>query len=690
MNESKKRPDIKAPVAEKKPKELVIHNDVRIDNYYWLNERENPEVIKYLEAENQYTDTILSHTKKFQEDLFQEMKGRIKERDESVPYKDNGYWYYTRYEEGKEYPVYCRKKESLEANEEILLDVNILAEGHDYYQAGGLNVSPNNKMLAFAEDTLGRRLYSIRFLNLESGELLEEKIINTTGGIAWTDDNKTLFYTLKNTQTLLSEKINKHILGQTSVADKTVYAEKDKSYYIGVTRSKSDKYIIIYCSSTLSSDYHVLKSGNPEGEFKSFSPREKEHEYSVYHFKDKFYILTNWNATNFRLMETPENDTGKENWTEVIPHREDVLLERIELFNDYMALQERKNGIVNLKIRSQKTNEEYFIDFTEPVYTSYIAGGNLDFDSKVLRFGYTSMTTPYSTFEFNMQTRKRKLLKQQEVLGGFNKEDYITERIYAPARDGESIPVSIVYNKSFKKNGKGNLLLYGYGSYGNTVDPSFSSVRLSLLNRGFAFAIAHIRGSQTKGRAWYDNGKMFNKKNTFNDFIDAAKYLVKEDFTNPKNLYCMGGSAGGLLIGAVINMEPKLFNGAVAQVPFVDVVTTMLDESIPLTTNEFDEWGNPKNKDSYDYMLSYSPYDNVSAHEYPNLLVTTGLHDSQVQYWEPAKWIAKLREMKTDNNLLLLHTDMDTGHSGSAGRFDSLKEIALEYAFILDLAGLHS
>ncbi len=685
-----------APVAEKKDSVLTIHDDTRIDPYFWMRltdeqkKAEKPDgqtqkVLDYLNAENAYTEAAMKHTKDFQTKLYEEIVGRIKQTDESVPYKDNGYWYYNKFEEGKEYPIYCRKKESLDAEEEIILNVNELAEGHDYYSAAALNVSPDNKILAFGEDIVSRRIYTIRFKNLETGEFLPDRIENTTASGAWANDNATYFYTTKNKVSLLSEKIWRHQLG--SDKDVVVYEEKDPSYYIGVYKSKSKDYILIWNSSTLVTDFHFLDANNPTGNFTQVTPREKEMEYDITHYGDKFYILTNWNAKNFRLMETPVNATSKENWKEVIPHREDVLLQRIEMFKDHMVVSERKNALTQLRVMNQKDKSEHYIDFGEACYVASISI-NPEFNTDLLRYSYSSLTTPNSTFDYNMNSKEKDLKKQQEVVGGHNPEDYITERIFAPSRDGKKVPMSVVYKKGFNKDGNAPLLLYAYGSYGSNIDPYFSSVRLSLLDRGFAFVIAHIRGSQSLGREWYDDGKMFNKINTFNDYIDCAEYLIENKYTSPEHLYAQGGSAGGLLMGAVANMAPNKFNGMIAAVPFVDVVSTMLDETIPLTTNEFDEWGNPKNKDSYFYMKSYSPYDNVAEIEYPNMLVTTGLFDSQVQYWEPAKWVAKLRDKKKGDNLLLLDTDMSAGHGGASGRFERYKKTALEYAFMLDLEGI--
>ncbi|WP_276499223.1 S9 family peptidase [Pontibacter litorisediminis] len=673
------------PVAKKVPKELTMHGDTRVDNYYWLNERENPEVISYLEAENAYTKQMLAQTEDLQEQLYGEIVGRIKQTDESVPYKDNGYWYFVRYEEGKEYPIYARKKGTMEAQEQVMLNANERAEGQSYYNATGLGVSPNNQLLAFGEDTVSRRKYTIRFKNLQTGELLADAIPNTTGGAVWANDNKTVYYSVKD-PALRSFKIFKHTLGTPASQDQEVFHEADETFSTYVFKTKSDKYIMIGSHSTMAQEYRFLDANNPNGKFKVIQPRERGLEYSVDHFGDNFYIVTNKDgATNFKLMQTPVSKPGKENWKELLPHREDVLLEGIEIFKDYLALQERKNGLTQIRVRSWKDpKNDYYINFDEEAYTAYI-GNNPDFDSKELRFGYTSLTTPYSTYDYNMQTKERELLKRDEVVGDFDPNNYEAKRLYATADDGTKIPISLVYRKGVALNGDNPTLLYAYGSYGNSMNPGFSSVRLSLLDRGFVYAIAHIRGGQEMGRQWYENGKLLKKKNTFTDFIDASEYLIEQKYTNPDKLFAMGGSAGGLLMGAVVNMRPELYKGVIAAVPFVDVVTTMLDTSIPLTTGEFDEWGNPANKEYYDYMLSYSPYDNVEAKAYPNMLVTTGLHDSQVQYWEPAKWVAKLREMKTDDNMLLLHTNMEAGHGGASGRFQRYKETALQYAFLLNL-----
>lgn len=670
-----------------------MHGDKRNDEYYWMGDffREGPDsdkVVEYLKAENAYTDTMMAGTAKFQEALFSEMKGRIKEKDESVPVFSNGYWYYTRSEEGEQYFKYCRKKGSLEAAEEILLDVDKMAEGHPYYSAVGFNVSPDNRLLAYGVDTVSRRQYTLYIKNLETGEHFADKIYPASGGSEWGNDNKTLFYTATNPKTLLSEKIKRHTLGTDARKDVVVYNEKDKSNYIGVGKTKSDKYIVIASSATMSSEYLILDADKPEGKFEVFQPRMKDVLYDVDHQGDKFLIVTNKDALNFRLMETPVTQTGVENWKEVIPNRADVLLEGIDVFKDHLVITERKNGLLQLRIRNIRTNAEHYVDFGEPAYTAY-AGSNPEYNSSNLRYIYTSLTTPSSVYDYDMESREKQLKKRQEVVGGYNPEEYVTERLYATVRDGVKVPISVVYKKGTPKSAETPLLLYAYGSYGNSMDAAFSSTRLSLLNRGFIYALAHIRGGQEMGRQWYEDGKMFKKKNTFNDFIDCAEFLINEKYTSSGHLFAEGGSAGGLLMGAISNLRPELWRGIIADVPFVDVVTTMLDESIPLTTNEFDEWGNPKNKASYDYMKSYSPYDNVEKKSYPNMLITTGLHDSQVQYFEPAKWVARLRTHKTDGNVLMLKTNMEAGHGGASGRFDYLKEIALQFAFMFALEGIN-
>ncbi len=688
-----------APVAVKIDTTMTIHQHSRVDPYYWMRltdeqkTSENPDeqtnrVLAYLKGENDYKDTMLAHTKELQDKLYHEIIGRIKQDDESVPYFKNDYWYYTRYEKDKEYPIYCRKYQSLEGEEQIMLDVNELAEGFDYFDISGLEVSPNNRILAYAEDTLSRRVYTIKFKNLESGALLDDQLANAAAGGAWAQDNGTFFYTTKDQTTLLENKVWRHSLGSEQAKNDLVYEEQDKSFYTGVYNSKSGDYVIIYNVSTLTSDYHILRADNPNGNFEQFTPRETPHEYRIEHFEDKFYIVTNWEATNFRLMETPVSATDKSHWQEVIPHRDNTLLDDIEVFKNHLVVQERSNALIALRVIDQQTGEEHYMDFEEPAYMVY-ASTNVEFDTELLRYGYSSLTTPNSVYDYNMTTRKQVLKKQQEVVGGHRPDDYQTERLFAEVRDGTMVPISLVYKKGLVKNQEpAPMLLNAYGSYGISTDPWFNSSRLSLLDRGFIYAIAHVRGGQEMGRKWYEDGKLLNKKNTFYDFIDCAKHLFDEGYTSPEHLYAIGGSAGGLLMGAVVNMAPETFNGVIAAVPWVDVVTTMLDESIPLTTNEFDEWGNPKNKEYYDYMLSYSPYDQVKTQSYPNMLVTTGLFDSQVQYWEPAKWVAKLRDMKTDDNLLLLDVDMDTGHGGSSGRFKRHKRTAMGYAFMLDLEGI--
>jgi len=680
---------IAPPKAKKIAKTLALHGDLRIDNYFWMNNKEDPEVIAFLNRENQYNEEMTAHTKEFQQKLFEEMKGRIKEDDESVPYKLNEYWYLTRFETGKDYPIYSRKKEWLDAPEEILFNVNEMASGFDYYSLGGLNISPNNKMVAFGVDTLGRRKYTIQIKNLETGKIYPEKIEMTTGGSTWANDNKTLYYTKKDEQTLRSNQIYKHILGTNPVNDSLVYEEDDDTFNTYVYKSKSREYLIIGSHSTLTSEYRILKADNLEGEFEIFHPRERGIEYSILHFEDHFYILTNRDkATNFKLMKTPVGQTLAKNWIDVIPHRDDYLLEDIDIFKKYLVVSERNEGLNKIKIINWETKEEFYIPFDNETYTA-CTSINPAFETHILRYSYNSLTTPTSVIDFNMETGEKTVLKEQEVLGGkFDKANYVSERIWATAKDGTRIPVTMVHRKDLKKESENPLLQYAYGSYGSTIDPYFSSVRLSLLDRGFIYAIAHVRGGEYLGRKWYEDGKLFNKMNTFTDFIDVSKHLIREEYTSREHLYAMGGSAGGLLVGAVVNMAPQLYNGAIAAVPFVDVVTTMLDENIPLTTGEYDEWGNPNEKQYYQYIKSYSPYDNVVPQEYPNMLVTTGLHDSQVQYWEPAKWIAKLRELKTDSNILLFHTNMDAGHGGASGRFEALKEVAEEYSFLLDLEGI--
>jgi len=678
------------PIAKKVPQELTIHNDVRIDNYYWLNDKNNPEVIDYLNAENAYTKQMTLHTQEFQKSLFEEMKGRIKEDDSSVPYKLNGYWYLTKYEAGRDYPIYVRKKKTLEAEEELLFDCNDMAKGLSYFNLGGISISPDNTLAAFSTDTVSRRQYTIQIKNLITGEIYSDKILNTTGSATWANDDKTLFYSMKDEVTLRSHKIFKHKLYSDSKTDIEVFHETDESFNTFVYKSKSKKYLIIGSSSTLSSEYRFLDADVPDGRFNIFQERTKKLEYSIAHYNGSFYIISNKDdATNFKISKTSEKTTGKENWQDVIPHRASVLIEDIEIFKDYLVVNEREHGLNKLRIISWNKEEDYYLPFNSETYTTYI-GNNPDFESDMLRYGYNSLTSPSSVIDYNLKTKQSEIKKELEVLGGtFKKENYESQRIWATASDGVKIPISLVYKKGMALDGSNPLLQYAYGSYGSTIDPSFSSIRLSLLDRGFIYAISHVRGSEYLGREWYECGKLLTKKNTFTDFIACSKYLIQEKYTSNQHLYAYGGSAGGLLMGAIININPELYHGVLAAVPFVDVVTTMLDETIPLTTGEYDEWGNPNELKYYNYMKSYSPYDNVEEKDYPNMLVTTGLHDSQVQYWEPAKWVAKLRDMKTDSNKLLLHTDMDSGHGGASGRFESLKEVALEYAFLLDLEGIN-
>ena len=689
--------DVKTPKAEIQAKSLTIHNSTRIDNYFWMRltdqqktaenkDIQTQKVEDYLNSENEYFDKVTASTNNFQKELFEEMKGRIKEDDTSVPYFRNDYFYITRFEKGNQYPIYSRKKEKLAAKEEILFNVNKEAEEHEYFQLGGLNVSPDNSLVAFATDTVSRRQYTIQIKNLETGNILSDKIENTTGGSVWSNDNKTLFYTKKDPLTLRSSSIYRHILGTDASEDEIVFEEKDETYSTYVYKTKSHKFIVIGSSSTLSSEFRIISADKPYGDWRIIQPREDNLEYSLAHYGDHFYIQTNKdNAINFKLMKTPVNKTTKENWVDVIPHRKETLLEDVSIFKNYLVIEERTQGLGKIRIKTWDGKEDYYLPFDEETYSAGVYA-NPEFDTDVIRYSYNSMTTPNSVIDFNMKNQTKEIKKEQEVLGGkFDKNNYKSERVWATARDGKKVAISLVYHKDTELNKGTPVLQYAYGSYGYTISDGFSSTRLSLLDRGFVYAVAHIRGGQYLGREWYNDGKMMNKKNSFFDFIDCSKYLIENNYTSSKHLYAMGGSAGGLLMGGVSNFNPELYNGIIAAVPFVDVISTMLDESIPLTTGEFDEWGNPKEKEAYDYMLSYSPYDQVQAKDYPNMLVTTGYFDSQVQYWEPAKWVAKLRELKTDSNILLLHTNMDVGHGGASGRFDALKETAIDYTFLLAL-----
>lgn len=698
-NEMNKKEQAPAPVAKMVKAELTEHGDTRIDNYFWMrlsDEQKNSEtpdaqtqdVLDYLNQENDYRESEMKDTEEFQQQLYDEIVGRIKQTDESVPVKVNGYWYYTRYEEGKEYPIFCRKADSMDNEEMIMLNVPEMAEGFEYYQVAGRSVSTNNELLVYGVDTVSRREYTLHVKNLTTGEHLSDVIPKTTGGATWANDNKTFFYTKKDPVTLRSYQIYKHKLGTDPSEDELVYEEKDETFSCFVYKTKSKKYIIIGSGATESAEYRFLDANTPDGDFRMVQEREPGLEYSIAHYQDDFYIVTNMDAQNFKLMKAPVSSPGKSNWTDVIAHRDDVLLEGIEIFKDYLVIEERKNGLTEIHVKRWDGSADYYMEFQDPAYTAY-TGYNPEFDTKVMRYGYSSLTTPNSSYDFDLESKERTLLKQQEVMDPkFAPENYTSERLMAIADDGTLVPISLVYKKGIKKTGDNPLLLYGYGSYGASMDPYFSSVRLSMLDRGFVYAIAHIRGGQEMGRHWYEDGKKLNKKNTFTDFIDCGEFLIQQGYTSPDHMYAMGGSAGGLLMGAVVNMRPDLWNGVVAAVPFVDVVSTMLDESIPLTTGEFDEWGNPKDEEYYHYIKSYSPYDNVEAKDYPNMLITTGYWDSQVQYWEPAKWCAKLREMKTDNNQLYMYCNMDAGHGGASGRFRRYKETAMEYAFLMRLEGI--
>ena len=682
------QPAILPPVAAKHPHTLKKHGDVRVDNYYWLrdDERQKPEVLDYLKAENAYTEAMLKPTQPLREQLYQEMVARIPQQDESVPYVKNGYRYQTRYEPGKEYGIYSRTKVG-EKEASLMLDSNQRAEGHEFYALGALEVSRNNRWLAVAEDLLSRRQYQIQFLDLESGNWAGDTLENTSGNLVWANDSKTVFYVRKHPKTLLPYQVYRHVLGTDPTKDQLVYEEKDDSFYVSLYATTSEDFIVIALSSTTSGEARLIDVNVPTQTPRLFLPRQVDHEYSLDHYRGRFYVRSNKDGKNFGLYETKESPVDR--WKAVIAPTPDVLLESYALFKEWLVLEERSQGLTRLRQVNWQSGEQKEIAFDDPAYVTWLAY-NPEPDTSQLRYGYSSMTTPSSTYELDMDSDKRTLLKQQAV-AGFKADKYASERLWVTARDGVKVPVSLVYRKDlFKKDSpdlqRNALLVYGYGSYGASMDPDFSTARLSLLDRGFVYAIAHIRGGEELGRGWYEDGKLLKKQNSFHDFIDVTEALVAQGYGAKDQVYAMGGSAGGLLMGAVINQAPQLYRGVVAQVPFVDVVTTMLDESIPLTTGEYDEWGNPNQKRYYDYMKAYSPYDQIKAQAYPNLLVTTGLHDSQVQYWEPAKWVAKLRELKTDDNLLLLSTDMDAGHGGKSGRFKAYEDIALEFAFILDLA----
>ncbi len=677
--------DAKPPVATIETVIDTVNGHERTDDYFWLRNRGDSNVIAYLEAENNYTDAIMASTNKLQTKLYDEMVARIKETDLSVPVKNGDYFYYSRTEEGKQYDIYCRKQGSLDAEEEIILDLNQMAEGKEYLALSSYEVSPNHQMLAYSLDTAGNENYTLYFKNLTNGEILSESIPKT-GNAAWSTDNKTIFYSVED-DTHRPYKLYRHTLNSTTDNDELIYHEKDLAYFLWVSLSKSEKYIFMYLGSQVTTEIHYLDAGKPKDNLKIIQPRQQDMEYDVAHHGDWFYITTNDNAKNFKLVKTPVSKPGKDNWQEVIAHSDTATITGIDIFKDFLIVFERVNGLKQIMIRDLKTNSDHYVEYPEPVYTVY-GGNNPDFNSDVLRFTYMSLVTPRSVFDYNMQTKERELKKQTEVLGGYDPELYESERIFATSHDGVQIPISLVYKKGLKKDGTNPLYLYGYGAYGYSSEPYFSSRRLSLLDRGFIHAIAHIRGGSEMGRHWYEDGKYLKKKNTFTDFIDCGGYLVRENYTSHDKMTISGGSAGGLLIGAVVNMRPDLAEVAIADVPFVDVMNTMLDETIPLTVIEYEEWGNPNLPEYYDYMLSYSPYDNVEAKEYPNMLITAGLNDPRVQYWEPAKWTAKLRATKTDNNLLFLKTNMGAGHGGASGRYDYLKEIALEYAFILKCLGM--
>ena len=675
---------VEPPVAEKIEKQLIMHGDTRIDFYYWMRDRDNPAVIDYLNAENAYLETMMSHTEEIQDELFNEMVGRIKQDESSAPWYYNGYWYYTRYEEGGEYPLYCRKKGNLDAPEEIILNVPQMAKHYAYFRVGRFDVSSDNSQIAFTVDTMGRRQHTIYIKDLETKELQSTGISYAAGDVTWAADDQTIFFTVIDPNTLRYERIMRYNTLEQGEPVESYYEEDDTYYYMGVSKTKDGKYLTINMRSSASNEIRILKSDNPSGSFRVFQPRQEDFNYDIEHYNNKFYILTNYNAQNFRLMKTPAGRTGINNWREVIAHRDDVLLEGMELFSDFMVIQERSKGLRQMRIIHQPTQNEHYIEFDEEAYTAAI-NVNREMDTDIFRYSYTSLTTPATIYDYNMNTRNQTEVWQQTILGDFDPDQYETRRLYAPTRDGKKIPVTIVYKKDIKPQGNNPLLQYGYGSYGSSADPRFNSNVISLTDRGFVYAMAHIRGGQDLGRQWYDDGKLLNKKNTFFDFIDVSEFLIENNYTSPEKLFASGGSAGGLLMGAVVNLRPELYKGIIARVPFVDVVTTMLDETIPLTTAEYDEWGNPNIKEYYDYMLSYSPYDQVSEQAYPNMLITSGLHDSQVQFWEPTKWTAKLRDYNTADTRILLTTNMEAGHGGASGRFSRLREVALQYAFLLDL-----
>ncbi|MBD3181526.1 prolyl oligopeptidase family serine peptidase [Candidatus Poribacteria bacterium] len=678
---------INPPVAKIIPKTITIHGDKNIDNYFWMREKDNPDVIKYLEAENNYTEAAMEHSEELQKKLYDELLGRIKETDYTVPVRLDEYFYYTRTEEGKQYRIYCRKKKSMDAQEEILLDANQLAEGSDYFHLGVYEISPDHKFLAYSVDMKGSEKYTLFIKNLNAGELLSDQIPDTYCSVEWANDNKTIFYNVLD-ESMRPYKLFRHTLDTDPEDDIMLYHEENEAFYLSIHKSRSKKYIFLELESNNTTEYHFLQADQPDGKFQIIHPRQHQMEYSVCHHDDKFFITTNDNARNFKMIETPVDNPEKDNWKEVIPHREDVKIDDADAFTQHLVIYERKAGLKHIRIRNLESGAEHYIDFPEPVY-SFWKGDNPDFNTNIFRFEYTSLATPDSVFDYDMNTRTRELKKQDEVLGGYDPEQYASERIFATASDDSKVPISLVYKKGMPRNGENPLLLYGYGAYGASSDPGFSSNRLSLLDRGFIYAIAHIRGGQEMGRYWYNQGKLLKKKNTFTDFIACGKHLISEKYTSKDKLVIYGGSAGGLLMGAVTNMRPDMFKAVIAKVPFVDVVNTMMDASIPLTVTEYEEWGNPEIRKYYNYIKSYSPYDNIEPKEYPNILVTAGLNDPRVQYWEPAKWTAKLRATKTDDNLLILKTNMGAGHGGASGRYDYLKEIAFEYAFMMYVLGIN-
>jgi len=688
-SESMAMPSPVPPIAAVRPHEVVSPHGTRVDEYYWLRDdtRTSKEVLAHLEAENAYKAAMTAHTKALEERIYEEIVARVKQDDSSVPYRKRGFWYYTRFESGKEYTIYARKAGNLEAAEQLMLNVNELAEGHEYYQLGALAMAPNDRLLAYAEDTVGRYQYRLRIKDLETGAMLPDVIENADPTMAWTADSASVLYVEKHPETLLGYRVRRHVLGTDPGSDPLLYEQDDESFYTAVQKTKDERFLLIVAESTVSTEVRYVDAADPALAFRVFLPRARDHEYYVDHLDGRWIIRSNWQAPNFRLLEATVGEEGdRANWRELIAHRDDAFIHGFDVFKEFLAIEERSGALRKIRIRPWDGGADFFIAADEAAYTT-VLGQNAEIDTNIVRYEYTSLTTPVSVYDYDIQTGERQLLKRDPVLGDFDPANYRTEFLWATARDGTKLPVSLVYRYGFTRDGKAPLLQYGYGSYGFSMDPTFSIARLSLLDRGFVYAIAHVRGGQEMGRRWYDQGRLLNKINTFTDFVDVTRFLVQEGYGDPNRVSAMGGSAGGLLMGAISNMAPDDYRAIVAQVPFVDVVTTMLDESIPLTTNEFDEWGNPKEKPYYDYVLSYSPYDNVARQDYPAILVTTGLWDSQVQYFEPAKWIARLRARKTGANPLLFRTTMEAGHRGKSGRFQRYREIAEEYTFILDQSG---